>query len=80
MECWEVTDDPRSGNAAVHDFHEPSIVVLCAVLCGGQSAVEMALFAEVKEPVLRGFLDLANGQSRSGTAKGFRRDRPSRRS
>jgi predicted transposase YbfD/YdcC len=61
VECWEELDDPRSGNAALHDFHELLMIALCAVLCGGQSAVEMALFAKAKEPFLRGFLKLANG-------------------
>src|SRR5271163_3828800 len=59
--CWEELEDPRSGNAALHDFHELLMIALCAVLCGGQSAVEMALFAKAKEPFLRGFLKLANG-------------------
>ena len=59
--CWEELDDPRSGNAALHDFHELLIMALCSVLSGGQSAVEMALFAKAKEPFLRGFLKLANG-------------------
>ena len=61
VECWEDLDDPRTGNAALHDFHELLIIALCAVLCGGQSAVDMALFAKAKEPFLRGFLTLANG-------------------
>jgi predicted transposase YbfD/YdcC len=30
-------------------------------LCGGQGAVDMALFAKAKEPFLRGFLKLENG-------------------
>ncbi len=59
--CWEGLDDPRGGNATLHDFHELLIIALCAVLCGGQSAVDMALFAAAKEPFLRGFLTLANG-------------------
>ncbi len=59
--CWEGLDDPRGGNATLHDFHELLIIALCTVLCGGQSAVEMALFAEAKEPFLRGFLKLAKG-------------------
>src|SRR5271169_3478094 len=37
------------------------MIALCAVLCGGQGAVDMALFARAKEPFLRGFLKLANG-------------------
>ena len=59
--CWEELDDPRSGNAGLHDFHELLMIALCTVLCGGQGAVDMALFAKEKEPFLRGFLKLANG-------------------
>jgi hypothetical protein len=59
--CWEGLDDPRSGNAGLHDFYELLVIALCAVLCGGQSAVDMTLFAEAKEPFLRGFLKLKNG-------------------
>lgn len=59
--CWEGLDDPRCGNAARHDFHELLMIALCCVLCGGQGAVDMAVFAEAKEPFLRSFLTLANG-------------------
>lgn len=59
--CWEGLEDPRKGNAALHDFHELLMMALCCVLCGGQGAVDMALFAEAKEPFLRSFLTLANG-------------------
>ena len=59
--CWEGLEDPRSGNAGLHDFHELLVIALCTVLCGGQGAVDMALFAEAKEPFLRGFLKLKNG-------------------
>ena len=58
--CWEGLEDPRSGNAALHDFHELLMIALCCVLCGGQGAVDMAVFAESKEPFLRSFLTLAN--------------------
>ena len=59
--CWEGLDDPRTGNAALHGFYELLMIGLCTVLCGGQSAVDMALFAKAKEPFLRGFLRLENG-------------------
>jgi len=59
--CWEGLEDPRCGNAALHDFHELLMIALCCVLCGGQGAVDMAVFAESKEPFLRSFLTLANG-------------------
>jgi predicted transposase YbfD/YdcC len=60
-ECWAGLEDPRSGNAVVHDFYELLLIALCAVLCGGQGAVDMALFARAKEPFLRSFLKLENG-------------------
>jgi predicted transposase YbfD/YdcC len=59
--CWEGLEDPRTGNAALHDFHELLVIALCTVLCGGQGAVDMALFARAKEPFLRRFLKLEHG-------------------
>jgi predicted transposase YbfD/YdcC len=59
--CWEGLEDPRTGNASLHDLHELLIIALCTVLCGGQGAVDMALFAKSKEAFLRGFLKLKNG-------------------
>jgi predicted transposase YbfD/YdcC len=61
IECWEGVEDPRTGNAALHNFYELLVIGLCTVLCGGQSAVDMALFAKAKEPFLRSFLKLKNG-------------------
>lgn len=59
--CFEGLEDPRSGNAALHDFHALLFIALCTVLCGGQGAVDMALFGKAKEPFLREVLDLKNG-------------------
>jgi predicted transposase YbfD/YdcC len=59
--CWEGLEDPRSGNAGLHDFHELLAIALCCVLCGGQGPTDMAMFARAKEPFLRSFLTLANG-------------------
>ena len=59
--CWKELEDPRTGNAGLHDFHDLLMIALCTVLCGGQGAVDMALFAAAKEPFLRGFLKLKNG-------------------
>ena len=61
LACWIDLDAPRTSNASLHDFHELLMIALCAVLCGGQTAVDMALFAEAKETFLRGFLKLENG-------------------
>jgi hypothetical protein len=35
--CWEGLEDPRSGNAGLHDFYELLMIALCTVLCGGHS-------------------------------------------
>src|ERR1700731_4851334 len=59
--CWDELEDPRTGNAALHDFNELLMIALCTVLCGGQGAVDMGLFPRPKEPFLRGFLKLSNG-------------------
>jgi predicted transposase YbfD/YdcC len=59
--CWEELADPRTGNAALHDFHELLMIALCTVLCGGQNAVDMARFVRAKEEFLRGFLRLEHG-------------------
>src|SRR5271166_2283031 len=59
--CFEGLEDPRTGNAGLHDFHEVLVIALCAVLSGGQGATHMAAFAAAKEPFLRGFLRLEHG-------------------
>ncbi len=61
IEFWEGLEDPRHGNAGLHDFHEILAIAMCAVLCGAQGSVDMGLFAKSKEPFLRGFLKLENG-------------------
>ncbi len=59
--CFEGLEDPRTGNAALHDLHELLFIALCTVLSGGVGATDMARFAAAKEPFLRGFLKLENG-------------------
>ena len=59
--CWEELEDPRTGNAQLHDFHDLLMIALCTVLCGGQTATDMARFAGAKETYLRGFLKLSAG-------------------
>jgi predicted transposase YbfD/YdcC len=59
--CFEDLEDPGNGNAALHDFHTLLMIALCAVLCGAQGAVDMALFAREKEAFFREFLDMKNG-------------------
>src|SRR5271166_6628981 len=53
--------DPRGPNAKRHDLPEIMTIALCAVLAGGQTAVDMAVFAEAKQEFLGSFLRLKNG-------------------
>ena len=59
--CFADLPDPRTGNAGRHKLLDIMMIALCAVLCGGQTAVAMAEFAEAKEDFLREFLDLEHG-------------------
>jgi predicted transposase YbfD/YdcC len=59
--AWEGLEDPRTGNAGLHDFYELLTISLCAVLSGCQGATHIAAFAVAKEPFLRSFLRLEHG-------------------
>ena len=53
--------DPRGSISRRHDLLEILTIALCAVLSGGQTAVDMARFAEAKQDFLGRFLELKNG-------------------
>jgi hypothetical protein len=61
--CWDGREDPPTGNAALHAFHD----LLMIALCSGQNATDMVEFAKAKEPFLREFLRLENGLPSHGT-------------
>jgi len=60
-ECFEDLEDPRTGNASLHNLLEVLFIALATVLSGGQTAVDMAIFARQKEEFLRKFLKLEGG-------------------
>ena len=60
-DCFGALQDPRGVNARRHDLWEILMIALCAVLSGGQTAVDMAVFAEAKQDFLGNFLQLKNG-------------------
>jgi predicted transposase YbfD/YdcC len=60
-DCFAELKDPRGINARRHDLPEILTIALCAVLAGGQTAVDMAVFAEAKQDFLGRFLSLKNG-------------------
>ena len=53
--------DPRTGNATRHDLLEVLTIALTASICGCESCVEFADFAEDREQLFREFLHLENG-------------------
>lgn len=59
--CFADLKDPRSGDAGKHDLIEILVIALCAVMCGGETACDMAIFARERETFLREFLKLENG-------------------
>lgn len=60
-DCFAELTDPRSGSARRHDLLEILMIALCAVLSGGQTVVDMAVFGEAKQDFLGSFLELKNG-------------------
>ena len=54
-------DDPRGGNAPRHKFCDLMTISLLCALCGGETAVDMELFGQMKENFLREFLELSHG-------------------
>jgi predicted transposase YbfD/YdcC len=61
VSCFSELKDPRSSRPKRHDLHEILMIALCAILSGGQTAVDMAMFAEAKRDFLARFLQLNNG-------------------
>jgi predicted transposase YbfD/YdcC len=60
-ECFAELTDPRGAASKRYDLPEILTIALCAVLAGGQTAVDMAVFAEAKQEFLGRFLRLKNG-------------------
>jgi hypothetical protein len=59
--AFSTLSDPRRPNARQHQLLDILAIAFCACLCGAESCVDMAEFAEAKQEVLREFLDLAGG-------------------
>ena len=53
--------DPRSSKSQLHPLPSLIAIAVCAVICGADSWVAIADWAEAKEDWLRTFLDLPNG-------------------
>jgi len=53
--------DPRRGNAQRHELLDILAIALVASVCGAESCVDFAEFAEDREALLKEFLSLKNG-------------------
>ena len=58
---FQDVEDPRTGNAKLHDLHEALVLALLSMLAGGRTCVDMEDFGCGAESWLRTFLTLANG-------------------
>src|SRR3954451_6136633 len=77
--AFSALSDPRRPNARQHKLLDILAIAFCACLCGAESCVDMADFAEAKEDVLREFLDLEGGPPSHDTfSRVFRRLDPGR--
>src|SRR3982751_3360697 len=59
--AFSALSDPRRPNARQHKLLDILAIAFCACLCGAESCVDRADFAEAQEDVLREFLDLEGG-------------------
>lgn len=60
-EAFAELEDPRNGPAQRHDLREMLVMALCAVLCGADTWVDVAEWAEDNQAWLRGYLVLEHG-------------------
>ena len=61
MDVFGDVPDPRTGNAQRHCLLDILTIALVASVCGAESCVDFAEFAEDRERLLREFLALENG-------------------
>ena len=54
-------DDPRIERSKKHKLIDIITIAICAVICGADSWVDIAMFGESKKEWLSGFLELPNG-------------------
>ena len=60
-EAFAGLGDPRTGPARRHDLKEMILMALCAVLCGADTWVDVAEWAEDNEAWLKRYLRLEHG-------------------
>ncbi len=60
-EHFSIVPDPRVDRTKLHKLEDILTIVLCAVICGAETWVDIVDFARAKEAWLRTFLELPHG-------------------
>ena len=61
IEELEPLEDPRRGNAERHSLHDIPVIALCAIICGGETCTDMALWGQSKREFPESLLPLRSG-------------------
>ena len=61
VDYFENLEDPRIERSKRHALLDIITIAICAVICGADSSVHVAMFGRSKEKCFRTFLDLPNG-------------------
>ena len=61
LEYSEAWEDPRIERSEWHSLLDIITIAICAVICGADTWVHVAMFGRSKEEWFRTFLDLPNG-------------------
>ena len=67
VDYFENLEDPRIERSKRHSLLDIITIAICAVICGADSSVHVAMFGKSKEEWFRTFLDLPNGIPSLGT-------------
>lgn len=59
--CFEALPDPRTGNAKRHNLLDCLTIALTATICGAESCVDIADFAQDRRALFEEFLELPGG-------------------
>ena len=60
---FEGLEDPRRINGQHHSLHDILVIVLCTLMCGGETCTDMALFGQAKRGVSGVFSEAGKGDS-----------------
>ena len=61
LEYFEALEDPRIERSKRHSLLDIITIAICAVICGADTWVHVAMFGRSKEEWFRTFLELPNG-------------------